>query len=111
MFVVPIMRRLRIRSIPEFLELRYSRGLRTLIGAFWGVRLCVYLGILIYIASTAAIIITGAEDTAANYVKGLVLRAAGLEPPADLAALGLRRKRALRTERVELRTLYLFPNG
>jgi SSS family solute:Na+ symporter len=66
--VVPIMRRLRIRSIPEFLEMRYSRKLRTLIGAFWGIRLCVFLGILIYIAATAAIVITGSHDTARNYV-------------------------------------------
>src|SRR3954469_10076450 len=29
LFVLPIMRRLRIRSVPEFLEMRYSRGLRT----------------------------------------------------------------------------------
>ena len=72
LLVVPIMRRLRIRSIPEFLEARYSRGLRTLVGAFWGIRLCVYLGILLYIASTAAIIITGCADTPANYVRWLL---------------------------------------
>jgi SSS family solute:Na+ symporter len=58
-FVLPLMRRLRIRSIPEFLELRYTRGLRTLAGLFWGLRLSVYLGLLLYIASTAAIVITG----------------------------------------------------
>src|SRR5947199_9502009 len=29
-FILPIMRRLRIRSIPELLEMRYARGLRTL---------------------------------------------------------------------------------
>ena len=58
-FVLPIMRRLRIRSIPEFLEMRYSRGLRTVVGAFWGLRLCIYLGVLLYIAATAAMVITG----------------------------------------------------
>jgi SSS family solute:Na+ symporter len=58
-FVLPLMRRLRIRSIPEFLEMRYGRGLRTLVGAFWGIRLCVYLGLLLYLAATAAIVITG----------------------------------------------------
>src|SRR5665213_1139199 len=51
--VVPLMRRLRIRSIPEFLEMRYTKGLRTLVGAFWGLRLSIYLGILLYIAATA----------------------------------------------------------
>src|SRR5881394_4233232 len=45
-FVLPLMRRLKIRSIPEFLELRYARGVRTLVGAFWSFRLTVYLGLL-----------------------------------------------------------------
>lgn len=63
--IVPIMRRLRIRSIPEFLEMRYSRSLRVLIGGFWGLRLCAYLGILLYIAATAAVVITGWENYAA----------------------------------------------
>jgi SSS family solute:Na+ symporter len=64
-FVLPLMRRLKIRSIPEFLELRYTRGLRTLAGLFWGVRLSIYLGLLLYIASTAAIVITGWHSYAA----------------------------------------------
>jgi SSS family solute:Na+ symporter len=59
LLVLPIMRRLRIRSVPEFLEMRYSRALRTVVGAFWGVRLCIYLGILLYLAATVAGIITG----------------------------------------------------
>jgi Na+/proline symporter len=57
--VLPIMRRLRIRSVPEFLEMRYGRSLRTIVGAFWALRLCVYLGLLLYIAATAAGVITG----------------------------------------------------
>src|SRR3954465_5888264 len=61
--VIPLMRRLRIRSVPEFLEMRYSRGLRTMAGAFWGLRLCIFLGILLYIAATSAIVITGQEFT------------------------------------------------
>ncbi len=62
LFVLPIMRRLRIRSVPEFLEMRYSRGLRTLVGGFWALRLCVYLGLLLYIAATTAIAITGTSE-------------------------------------------------
>lgn len=58
-FVIPVMRRLRIRSIPEFLEMRYSKPLRILIGAFWGLRLCIFLGIFLYIAATASAQITG----------------------------------------------------
>lgn len=59
LFVLPIMRRLRIRSVPEYLELRYARGLRTLVGLFWGLRLCIYLGILLYLAGTVAVLVTG----------------------------------------------------
>ena len=59
LFVLPIMRRLRIRSVPEYLELRYARGLRTLVGFFWGLRLCIYLGILLYLAGTVAVLVTG----------------------------------------------------
>jgi SSS family solute:Na+ symporter len=59
LFVLPLMRRLRIRSVPEYLELRYTRGLRTLVGGFWGIRLCIYLGILLNIAGSAAVNITG----------------------------------------------------
>jgi SSS family solute:Na+ symporter len=67
LFVLPVMRRLKIRSIPEFLEMRYSTGMRTLIGAFWGIKLCTFLGILLYIAATAALIITDAAPTFAHY--------------------------------------------
>jgi len=62
LFVLPLMRRLRIRSVPEFLEMRYSRGLRTLVGGFWALRLCIYLGLLLYIAATTAIAITGTSE-------------------------------------------------
>src|SRR5437016_2324284 len=71
-FVMPLMRRLRIRSVPEFLQMRYSRELRTLVGAFWGIRLCVFLGILLYIAATAAIIITDCAPTLHNYILWLM---------------------------------------
>jgi SSS family solute:Na+ symporter len=63
-FVLPLMRRLKIRSIPEFLELRYTRGMRTLVGLFWGIRLSIYLGLLLYIACTAAIGLTGWDSYA-----------------------------------------------
>jgi|GEM_PF-356078 len=58
-FVIPILRRLRVRTVPEFLEMRYSRCLRVLIGAFWGLKLCFWLGLVVYVASTAAVVITG----------------------------------------------------
>ena len=58
-FVIPILRRLRVRTVPEFLEMRYSRSLRVLIGGFWGLKLCFWLGLVVYVASTAAVVITG----------------------------------------------------
>lgn len=68
-FVIPVMRRLSVRSVPEFLEMRYSRSMRVLIGAFWGVRLCIFLGIFLYIAATAGVVITGWD----NYVAWLMI--------------------------------------
>jgi len=39
LFVLPIhAAAAQIRSVPEYLELRYARGLRTLVGAFWGLQ-------------------------------------------------------------------------
>jgi SSS family solute:Na+ symporter len=64
-FVLPIMRRLRIRSVPEFLEMRYSGPLRVLVAAFWGLRLSSFMGILLYLAATVARDITGWDNYAA----------------------------------------------
>jgi len=59
LFIIPIYRRLRIRTIPEFLEMRYNRGVRTLVAVIWVIRLSFYLGVILYTAITAAQIITG----------------------------------------------------
>src|SRR5688500_7366874 len=68
-FVLPIMRRLRIRSVPEFLQMRYSGPLRVLVAAFWGLRLSMFMGILLYLAATVARDITGWD----NYVAWLFI--------------------------------------
>jgi len=60
-FILPIMRRLRIRSVPEFLEMRYSGPLRVLVAGFWGLRLSVFMGILLYLAGTVAVQLTGID--------------------------------------------------
>ncbi|MBN2354529.1 sodium:solute symporter family protein, partial [candidate division KSB1 bacterium] len=59
LFVLPILRRLRIRTIPEFLEMRYSRGVRTFVAAIWVIRLAFWLGVISYTAAIAAQPITG----------------------------------------------------
>ncbi len=59
LFIIPIMRRLRIRTIPEFLEFRYDKGVRTLVGVLWVFRLAFWLGVVLYTAVVAAQAITG----------------------------------------------------
>jgi len=62
LLVIPIMRRLRIRTIPEFLELRYSKGVRSLVAVLWIFRLAFWLGVVLYTAAIAAQTITGLDS-------------------------------------------------
>src|SRR3990172_6784072 len=62
LFVIPIFRRLRIRTIPEFLELRYSKSVRTFVAILWILRLSFWLGVVLYTAVIAAQPITGFES-------------------------------------------------
>lgn len=62
LFILPVFRRLRIRTIPEFLEMRYSRGVRTIVAALWVFRLSFWLGVVLYTAAVAATIISGLES-------------------------------------------------
>ena len=59
LFVIPIFRRLRIRTIPEFLEKRYSKGTRTFVAILWIFRLGFWLGVVLYTAVIAAQTISG----------------------------------------------------
>jgi SSS family solute:Na+ symporter len=61
-FVVPMMRRLRIRTVPEFLELRYNRGIRVFVGLLWTLKLCFWLAVILTAATAAARGITGLEN-------------------------------------------------
>ena len=58
-FVIPIMRRLMIRTVPEFLEMRYTRFIRVFIGLVWALKLCFWLAVILVAATTAAQGITG----------------------------------------------------
>ena len=62
LFVIPIFRRLRIRTIPEFLEKRYSRGVRTFVAGLWILRLSFWLGVVLYTAVIAAQAISGFDS-------------------------------------------------
>lgn len=59
LFVIPVLRRLRIRTIPEFLEMRYSSAVRILVGVLWVFRLAFWIAVVLYAGVTAAQQLTG----------------------------------------------------
>ncbi len=69
LFVLPVLRRLRIRTVPEFLEMRYGPGVRALVGVLWILRLSFWLGVVLYTAAVAAQTITGFH----NYTAWLLI--------------------------------------
>jgi SSS family solute:Na+ symporter len=62
LFVIPIFRRLRIRTIPEFLEKRYSKGVRSFVAILWIFRLSFWLGVVLYTAVIASQTISGYDS-------------------------------------------------
>jgi SSS family solute:Na+ symporter len=61
LFIIPIYRRLRIRTIPEFLDNRYGPGVRVVVGLLWFLRLSFWLGVVVYTAVVAATAMTKVE--------------------------------------------------
>ncbi len=59
LFVLPLYRRLRISTIPEFLEARYNKVFRALIGFLWVFRLAAWMGIILYAAVVVMQLLTG----------------------------------------------------
>lgn len=59
LFILPIFRRLRIATVPEFLERRYSRTTRGLVGFFSVIRLAFWLGVVLSTAVRASEMISG----------------------------------------------------
>ncbi len=62
LFILPIMRRLQIRTIPELLEMRYNGVVRLLVSVLWVFRLAFWLGVVLYAGVSAAQQITGIES-------------------------------------------------
>lgn len=62
LFVIPVLRRLRIRTIPEFLEMRYNGAVRILVGVLWVFRLAFWIGVVLYAGVTAAQQLTGIQS-------------------------------------------------
>ena len=59
LFILPVFRRLRIRTIPEYLEMRYSKSVRSIVGFIWVFRLIFWLGVTMYTGAIAAEMLTG----------------------------------------------------
>ena len=62
LFVIPYFRRLRIRTVPEFLEMRYNSGVRLLVGILWVFRLAFWTAVVLYAGVAAAQQITGIQS-------------------------------------------------
>jgi SSS family solute:Na+ symporter len=62
LFILPVMRRLQIRTIPELLELRYNGAVRLMVSFLWVFRLAFWLGVVLYAGVSAAQQITGIES-------------------------------------------------
>ena len=59
LYVIPVLRRLRIRTVPEFLEMRYGPGVRSLVGVLWIFRLTFWISVVLYAGVIAAQQLTG----------------------------------------------------
>src|SRR3990172_612855 len=53
LFIIPILRRLRIRTVPEFVGMRYNVWIRSLVGFYWVFRLSFWLGVVLRAAAVA----------------------------------------------------------
>ncbi len=62
LYVIPFLRRLRIRTVPEFLEMRYSPGVRSLVGVLWVFRLTFWISVVLYAGVMAAEQMTGIQS-------------------------------------------------
>lgn len=62
LFIIPILRRLQIRTIPEFLEMRYNPLVRYLVAFLWIFRLAFWLGVVLYTAAIASQTLTGVDS-------------------------------------------------
>jgi len=64
LFILPIFRRLQIRSVPELLEKRYSGSVRGVVGLLWVIRLSFWVGVVLYASGLAASTLTGVDSFA-----------------------------------------------
>ena len=53
LLIIPILRRLRIHTVPEFVGMRYNHWIRFLVGFYWVFRLSFWLGVVLRAAGQA----------------------------------------------------------
>jgi solute:Na+ symporter, SSS family len=53
LLIIPILRRLKIRTVPEFVGMRYNVWIRFLVGFYWVFRLAFWLGVVLRAAAIA----------------------------------------------------------
>jgi len=78
LLIIPILRRLRIRTVPEFVGMRYNVWIRFLVGFYWVFRLAFWLGVVLRAAAMAFMTIARVEDLAftGNFTFWLLIFAA-----------------------------------
>ncbi len=62
LFIIPLLRRLKVRTIPEFVEMRYSNGFRAFVGIIWIFRFAFWLGVGVYAIAVVAQMVTGVNS-------------------------------------------------
>ncbi len=78
LLIIPILRRLRIRTVPEFVGMRYNVWIRFLVGLYWVFRLAFWLGVVLRAAAMAFMTIAKIPDLAftGNFTFWLLIFAA-----------------------------------
>ena len=64
LLIIPILRRLRIRTVPEFVGMRYNHWIRLLVGVYWVFRLSFWLGVVLRAAAVAFVTIAKVDAIA-----------------------------------------------
>ncbi len=63
LLVLPLLRRLKTRTVPEFMGTRYGSKVRILVAVIWLLRISFLLGIILYLCGVVAQQVTGTEGS------------------------------------------------
>ena len=78
LLLIPMLRRLRIKTVPEFVGMRYNIWIRFLVGFYWVFRLAFWLGVVLRAAAMAFMTIAKVDNLAftGNFSFWLIIFAA-----------------------------------